>query len=283
LILAFLKEPEPRRGIAIDILPGIRRIVANNPSLMTCHGTNTYLIDTDEGFVVIDPGPDDAGHIGDVVAATKGEVCAIILTHTHSDHLGATSSLKARTGARTFAFHLPADPSFEPDILIRDGDTVAGMLAIHTPGHASDHLCLARPDGIVFSADHVMAWSSSIVSPPDGNMAAYCRSLRLMLARNDALYLPGHGPPLPDPRPYVEDLLARRIEREEEIFASLKTGPATAWDLMDRLYSKTDLWLRRAAERNVIAHLEKLQAEGLVEANGETWRTSAERRDTDRL
>lgn len=269
--MAFLTEPKPRRGAALDVLPSVRRIVANNPSLMTYHGTNTYLIEEEEGFVVIDPGPDDAGHLEDVITATKGEVSAILLSHTHSDHSGATSSLKARTGARTFGFHSPADPSFEPDVLIENGDTVAGMLAIHTPGHASDHLCFARPDGVVFSADHVMSWSSSIVSPPDGNMAAYCRSLRLMLDRDDALYLPGHGPPLPDPRRYVKDLLGRRIEREQAIFAALLSGPATAWDLMDRLYSKTDPWLRRAAERNVIAHLEKLQVEDRVEMNAERW------------
>lgn len=238
---------------------------------MTYHGTNTYLIDANRGFVVIDPGPDDDGHIDDIISATGGEVCAILLSHTHSDHLGATSSLKARTGAPTFAFHRTADPSFEPDVLIQDRDSVVGMVAIQTPGHASDHLCFARPDGVVFSADHVMSWSSSIVSPPDGNMAAYCNSLRVMLSREDKLYLPGHGPPLPHPRPYVDDLLKRRIEREEAIFAGLAGGPATAWDLMDRLYSKTDTWLRRAAERNVLAHLDKLQSEGLVEEVDERW------------
>ncbi len=269
--MAFLKEPQPLRGEAVPVMPGISRIVANNPSLMTYHGTNTYLINTNQGFVVIDPGPNDDGHLDDIMAATNGEVCAILLSHTHSDHLGATSALKARTGAPTAAFHRTADPSFEPDMPLFDGEAVAGMIAIHTPGHASDHLCFARPDGIVFSADHVMSWSSSIVSPPDGNMAAYCNSLRVMLSRDDQLYLPGHGPPLPAPRPYVEDLLQRRIEREEAIFASLASGPATAWDLMDRLYSKTDTWLRRAAERNVLAHLDKLRSEGLVEEVDDQW------------
>lgn len=274
--MAFLKEAEPRRGVALPVLPGVRRIVANNPSLMTYHGTNTYLIEADEGFVVLDPGPEDAGHLDDIVAATGGRVCAILLSHTHSDHLGATSSLKARTGAPTFAFHRVADPAFEPDVFLRDGDMVAGMQAIHTPGHASDHLCFAAPDGIVFSADHVMSWSSSIVSPPDGNMAAYCASLRLMMSRNDRLYLPGHGPPLPDPAPYVADLLNRRIEREEAIFEALSSEAWSPWDLMDRLYSKADPWLRRAAERNVLAHLEKLQAEDRVEQIDGKW--SARRR-----
>lgn len=145
------------------------------------------------------------------------------------------------------------------------------MLAIHTPGHASEHLCFAARDGIVFSADHVMSWSSSIVSPPDGNMATYCASLHLMLSRNDCLFLPGHGLPLPDPAPYVADLLNRRIEWEEAMYEALHSGPSNAWDLMDRLYSKTDPWLRRAAERNILAHLEKLQAEGRVEHFSGTW------------
>lgn len=269
--MAFLVEPEPERGSALPVLPGVQRIVANNPSLMTYHGTNTYLLTSGSKFVVIDPGPDDAGHIADILTATDGRVSSILLSHSHSDHLGATSSLKSKTGARTFAFQRPADPSFEPDVLLQHGDEIEGMRALHTPGHASDHLCFARPDGVVFSADHVMSWSSSIVSPPDGNMADYCASLRLMISRDDELYLPGHGPPLPCPRPFVEDLLYRRVQREEEIFQALADGPATAWDLMDRLYSKTDHWLRRAAERNVIAHLAKLQEEARVVKYDDHW------------
>jgi len=271
--MAFLTEPEPERGVALPVVPGISRIVANNPSLMTYHGTNTYLIKVDDGFVVLDPGPDDDGHLKDILTATQGQVSTILLSHTHSDHLGATAALKARTGAATYAFHLSADPAFAPDVLLRDGDTVAGMTVIHTPGHASDHLCFARPDGLVFSADHVMSWSSSIVSPPGGDMAAYVASLGLMLAREDRLYLPGHGPPLLDPKPYVEDLLAHRLRREKAIVRTLCDGPCTTWDLVDRLYSKTHPWLRRAAERNVVAHLLKLQAEGRVWPDGERWRT----------
>jgi glyoxylase-like metal-dependent hydrolase (beta-lactamase superfamily II) len=269
--MAFVTEPDPERGVALPVVPCISRIVANNPSLMTYHGTNTYLIEADDSFVVLDPGPDDDGHLRDILTATQGRVSAILLSHTHSDHLGATAALKARTGATTFAFHLSADPAFFPDVLLRDGDTVAGMTAIHTPGHASDHLCFARPDGLVFSADHVMSWSSSIVSPPGGDMAAYVASLRLMLARDDRLYLPGHGPPLPNPKPYVEDLLNHRVKREEDILRTLCTNPLTTWDLVDRLYSKTHPWLRRAAERNVVAHLLKLQAEGLVMNEGDCW------------
>lgn len=269
--MAFLKEAEPERGVALAVLPGVSRIVADNPSLMTYHGTNTYLIEADGGFVVLDPGPDDAGHLEDILRATGGAVSAILLSHTHSDHLGATAGLKARTGAKTYAFHLSADDAFIPDVLLRNGDSAVGMTAIHTPGHASDHLCFAFRDGILFSADHVMSWSSSIVSPPGGDMADYFRSLELVMERGDRLYLPGHGPPLPDPVPYVGELLDHRIKRENEIAAALADGPSGTWPLVDRLYSKTDPWLRRAAERNVLAHLLKLQAEGRAKLTGETW------------
>lgn len=269
--MAFLTEPKPNRGVAVPIVPGIFRIVANNPSLMTYHGTNTYLIEAANGFIVLDPGPDDDGHVKGILAATQGQVSAILLSHTHSDHLGATAPLKSHTSAPTFAFHRSADPAFAPDVLLRDGDTVAGMTSIYTPGHASDHLCFARPDGIVFSADHVMSWSSSIVSPPGGEMAAYVASLRLMLARDDRLYLPGHGPPLPNPKSYVKDLLDHRLRREESIVRTLCTSPLTSWDLVDRLYTKAHPWLRCAAERNVAAHLLKLQAEGVVQNEGECW------------
>ncbi len=269
--MAFLSESEPARGVPLAVVPGISRIVARNPSLMTYHGTNTYLIETGHGFMVLDPGPDDDGHLDDILRATGGAVSAILLSHTHSDHLGATAALKARTGAKTYAFHLSADDAFTPDILLRDGDSAVGMLAIHTPGHASDHLCFAYRGGILFSADHVMSWSSSIVSPPGGDMADYVASLRLVMARDDRLYLPGHGPPLPDPKPYVQELLDHRLKRENEIATTLAAGPLGTWDLVDRLYSKTDPWLRRAAERNVLAHLLKLKFEKRVEENGDLW------------
>ncbi|HEV2677415.1 MAG TPA: MBL fold metallo-hydrolase [Aliidongia sp.] len=269
--MAFLSEPVPERGVPLPVAPGITRIVANNPSVMTYHGTNTYLIEAEDGFVVLDPGPDDKGHLDDVLRATGGRVSAILLSHTHADHLGATAALKERTGAATHGFRVSADPEFGADLLVDDGDTVAGMTAIHTPGHASDHLCFAASDGIIFTADHVMSWSSSIVSPPGGNMIDYFSSLNLMLARDDRLLLPGHGPPLPEPRAHIQALLDHRLKREHAILAALDAGPLGTWDLVDRLYSKTDPWLRRAAERNVIAHLLKLQTEMRAEQHGEAW------------
>jgi len=269
--MTFLTEPVPERGVPIPVAPGIARIVADNPSVMTYHGTNTYLIKGRDGFVVIDPGPDDKGHLDDILRVTEGRVSAILLSHTHADHLGATAALKARTGAQTSAFRVSADPEFCADVLLDDGDAVAGMIAIHTPGHASDHLCFARPDGIVFTADHVMSWSSSVVSPPGGSMADYFHSLRRILARDDRLLLPGHGPPLPAPEAYIQALLDRRLNREQEILDALDEGPQETWGLVDLLYSKSDPWLRRAAERNVTAHLLKLQSEGRVKQKGESW------------
>jgi glyoxylase-like metal-dependent hydrolase (beta-lactamase superfamily II) len=270
--MAFLTEPTPPRGIALPVDPGIVRIVANNPGVMTYHGTNTYLIEGDDGFVVLDPGPDDLSHVADILTATRGNVSAILLSHTHKDHLGATATLKAATGAKVHAFHLSPEPAFVPDVPLRDGDTVAGMTAVHTPGHASDHLCFARPDGILFTADHIMAWSSSVVPPPDGNMAAYFESLRLVLARDDRRFLPGHGPPLDHPRKYVEALLDNRIKRENAIAAALESGPLGASDLVELLYSKPHPQLLRAAERNVTAHLLKLQTQGRVDQIGTLWR-----------
>lgn len=259
--MSFLKEPEPVRDQAQAVAPGIRRIVANNPSVMTYWGTNTYLIDGPDGVLILDPGPDDAAHVDAVLAAVAGPVVGIIMSHTHHDHLGATAAMRARTGAPVHAWHHPAQPDFTPDVALRDGDLVGPWQAIHTPGHASDHLCFAGPDGTLFSADHVMSWSSSIVSPPDGNMADYVRSLERLLARDDRLYLPGHGPPLHDPQAFTRDLLHHRMAREHAILAALGPAPQTTRDLMERLYSKVDATLKLAAERNVLAHLGKLAEE----------------------
>jgi glyoxylase-like metal-dependent hydrolase (beta-lactamase superfamily II) len=269
--MPFLTEPEPPRGQAIEALPGISRIVAANPGVMTYHGTNTWLIDGPDGVTVLDPGPDDAGHVADILRAAGGPIGLILLSHTHRDHVGAVPALKAATDAPVAAFRHSADPGFTPDLPLDDGDTVAGMVAIHTPGHAADHLSFARRDGILFSADHVMSWSSSVVSPPGGDMGAYFASLRRLLARDDRLYLPGHGPPLPDPRGLVAEMLAHRTAREEAIAGALGAEPVATHELVDALYSQVHPTLRRAAERNVIAHLLKLEGEGRARRAGERW------------
>ncbi len=273
--MAFLTEPEPRRGEATDVLPGIRRVVAGNPSVMTYWGTNTYLIDAPGGVLVLDPGPDDATHVAAVLAAVqaagRGPVVGILQSHTHHDHLGATAALKAATGAPVHGWHQPDVPDFQPDHALQDGDRVGAWQALHTPGHAADHLCFAGPGGVLFSADHVMGWSSSIVSPPGGNMRAYFSSLERLLGRDDAVYLPGHGPMLRDPQPYVREMLRHRQAREDAITAALGTVPQSATALMEALYSQVDPLLKRAAERNVIAHLHKLNEEGRARQTALGW------------
>ncbi len=263
----FLSEPEPARGIPHQVAAGIRRIVANNPSPMTYWGTNTYIIEAEDGLMVLDPGPADPAHVEALLAV--GPIVRILLSHTHHDHLGAVDALRQATGAPVHAWHTPSVPvgPFEP---VRDGDVVAGWEAVFTPGHAGDHVCFAR-DGVVFSADHVMGWSSSVVSPPDGDMAAYIDSLRRMLTRTDRLYLPGHGPAVPMPAPLVRGLLTHRLMREAAILAALGPEPKGSRALTQQLYSQVEPRLLRAAERNVLAHLQKLVAEGRASAGPDGW------------
>ena len=276
--MAFLTEPEPPRGTVLPVLPGISRIVAANPGPMTYHGTNTYLIETADGLVVLDPGPDQPAHVEAVLRAAGGKVDLILLSHFHHDHTEAAPALKAATGAPIIAFRETAIAAFQPDAMLDDNEATAGLTAIHTPGHASDHLsfALSARDGtaVLFSADHVMSWNSSVVSPPDGDMRAYFASLRRVLDRTDDVFLPGHGPALPEPRKLTRALLFHRMERERSILARLAKAPATTVALRDALYSQTHPRLRLAAERNVLSHLLKLEAEGKVTRDGELWRAA---------
>jgi glyoxylase-like metal-dependent hydrolase (beta-lactamase superfamily II) len=268
--MPFLKEPEPLRGVPLHVLPGIRRIVARNPSVMTYQGTNTYLIEAPDGLTILDPGPSDAQHVRDILAgAGEVPIRRILLTHTHSDHWGACAALAEATGLPVHAYKISAKPGFTPDIPLEDGDSVAGLKAVFTPGHAADHLSYEylSQDGqkILFSGDHVMSWSSSIVSPPDGDMLDYYRSLELLLGRDEELYLGGHGPILPEPRALVHELLSHRQHREGTILARLAEQDWAVAELSAKLYAKTDPFLKIAAQRNVLAHLLKLKTEGLVE------------------
>lgn len=275
--MSFLQEDLPDYGAARLIAAGVRRVVARNPSVMTYHGTNTYLIDGPGGTLVMDPGPDDAAHVDAIIAATDGAIDKIIVTHRHSDHVGATPALKAATRAPVFAFPASAYAGpFAPDVELADGQILEGLRCIHTPGHAADHLCFAREtDGVLFSGDHVMSWSSSIVSPPGGDMADYFGSLRVLLERDDRLLLPGHGPALAEPRPFIMGLLDHRGAREESIWLALHSGPMSSANIVGRLYHKQHPRLRAAAERNVTAHLIKLQKEGRVHAvDDDLWAAS---------
>ena len=277
--MPFLTEPEPERDTLQQIMPGISRIVAANPGPMTYFGTNTYLIETGQGLVVLDPGPEDhPEHIEAIMRHTGGQIAFILLSHAHHDHFGGVEALKERCGAPSVGFTRSIDEKFEADIKLADGDMFAGMAAIHTPGHAADHLCFAlragNGDRVLFSADHVMSWSTSVVSPPNGDMRDYFASLELLLRRDDDVYLPGHGPALRDPRALVREMLTHRMAREEAIAVKLREGPATTFTLMDMLYSQVNPRLRRAAERNVLAHLLKMEAERKVARDGEMWRAA---------
>lgn len=275
-LMAFLTEAEPKRGVPLAALPGIRRVVARNPGVMTYHGTNTWLIEAADGLTVLDPGPDDPIHVADVIeAAGDLPIRRIVLSHTHRDHLGATAALQSATGAPTWGYRKPATSLFVPDHPLDDGDEIAGLTALHTPGHASDHLAfrsvVAGIGPILFSADHVMSWSSSIVNPPDGDMKAYYASLLRLLDGDEIMYLPGHGPLLSEPRTLVRSMLDHRRRRESAILDALRTEPATVTDLAARLYAKTDPMLKIAAERNVLAHLLKLRAEVQAVEHGGIW------------
>jgi glyoxylase-like metal-dependent hydrolase (beta-lactamase superfamily II) len=267
--MSFLTEPEPPRGVPLAVLPGIARVVADNPSVMTYHGTNTYLIDGTDGLTVIDPGPDDDAHIGHILAAAGDRpIARILLTHTHSDHYGGLAKLASATGAAVYAYKQSGRKTVAAPNKLEDGDAIAGFTAVFTPGHAADHLAFeyqaAGTGKMLFSGDHVMSWSSSIVSPPDGDMVDYYNSLERLLARDEVLYLGGHGPILPDPRGLVRELLNHRQMREASILEAIKTKDWTVAELAEHLYHKTDFRLKIAAQRNVLAHLLKLEHEGKV-------------------
>ena len=255
-----------------SIAPGILRLVARNPSKMTFHGTNTYLIESEGGFLVLDPGPaTDEQHVADILAATGGKISGVVISHGHHDHVGALKALQARIEAPTYGYPVSIAPDFTPDVALRHGDRVAHLQALHTPGHASDHLCFTDGEGLVFTADHVMAWNSSVVSPPSGSMADYVSSLQMMIDRDDRFYLPGHGPALAEPRDYVIEMRRRRMAREEEILATLRGETLSVPEIAERLYAKTDPHLQSAAERNVMSHLQKLWTEGRVVEDDDGW------------
>jgi len=268
--MAFLSEPEPPRLIPTEIRPGLRRIVAPNPGPMTYHGTNTWLLDGPDGVTVIDLGPHDPAHIAAIAAS--GRVARILLTHTHPDHLAGAPALRAATGAPIHGWGTPWAADFVPDHPIAHGAQIGQLTALHTPGHASDHVCFALPGGIVFSGDHVMSWSTSIVSPPDGDMAAYMASLRLLLGLPGTLYLCGHGPALPDPLKLVRAMLLHRAGREASVAAALGDVPRTEADFLALLYGGLAPHLAGAARRTVLAHLLKLQAEGRAVRDNGGWR-----------
>jgi glyoxylase-like metal-dependent hydrolase (beta-lactamase superfamily II) len=281
----------PYYGEAVPAGPDILRVTARNPSPFTFHGTNTYVIGRDT-LAVIDPGPQDEAHYQALLEAIgRRPVSHIFVSHTHRDHSPLAARLKAATGATVVAegphraarplrgseanrLEASADREFRPDISAGDGQVIAGdgwsIRVLHTPGHAANHAAFAlEGTGIVFSADHVMAWSTSIVAPPDGAMSQYMVSLDKMLARDDKAYLPGHGGPVDQPHAFLRALKTHRLMRESAIRDRIVRGDLTIPEMVQAIYRQTDPRLHGAAGLSVLAHLEDLVARGLVVSDGE--------------
>ena len=269
--------------------PGIARVLAHNPSAFTYYGTQTYLIGTSE-LAVIDPGPDLPEHLDALEEAIAGRtVAAIMCTHTHRDHSPAARPLAERTGAAVIGcaplaletVGPRADASFDGDYaadrVLEDGEELEidgrPVRAVATPGHTSNHLCFAYGDAL-FSGDHVMGWSTTVVVPPDGDMAAYMQSLDKLRQREDRAYYPAHGPPVTNPQQYVRHLLGHRMQREKQILRLVSERPRAIPQIVEDAYPGLDPRLVTAAGGSVFAHLLDLERRGLVERQGDEWTTA---------
>ena len=283
----FVKALDFAYGRVEQVSPLIRRVIANNPSPFTFYGTGTYIVGHGE-VAVIDPGPLLDDHVAALQSAVAGErISHILVTHTHLDHSPAAAPLGAQSGAPTYGFgphgsgrpelevkvEEGADRTFTPDRILRDGQTVTGpgwtLEAVHTPGHTSNHLCYAlREERALFSGDHVMGWSTTVISPPDGDMGAYMTSLERLLARDETIYWPTHGPAITAPRTHVEALIDHRRWRTALITAALADGAREIPDLVARIYVGLPPALRPAAGRTVLAHLIHLVETGQATCQG---------------
>ena len=240
---------------------------------MTYNGTNTWLVDWSGGTAVIDPGSEDPAHLEAVLQEAGGRLSHILLTHTHRDHLAGAGTLSRMSGAPVAGYRTSAEPAFAPDIGLEDGDAIAGLVAVHTPGHAMDHLCLAHPDSILFSGDHVMGWSTSVVPPPPhGDLATFIGQLERVRDRGDRMLLSAHGPAIMAPRSLVQSLLEHRHARERSIAAILTTEPVSFETVLNRAYINLKTPLLAAARANLLSHLIKLEAEGHVVHDTDGWR-----------
>ena len=287
--IPYNRELEFEYGRVDELTPLIRRVIANNPSAFTFHGTGTFILGHGQ-VAIVDPGPDLAEHVDALLDAIRGETVGhILVTHPHNDHSPAVKAVQAATGAPSYAYgphgtrpedgasEGGADYDFAPDHVVGDGDVVTGkgwsVEAVHTPGHCSNHLCFAlREENSLLCGDHVMGWSTSIVSPPDGDMAAYMASLEKVGRHDAARYFPTHGAPIAAPKPYVSALLAPRHEREDQIMGELANGPATIAEMVPRMYADVDPKLYPAATRTVLAHLIHMVETGRVQEYGEIYR-----------
>lgn len=275
---------EPPFGMAVELSPLLRRINCNNPGPFTFKGTNTFIVGRGN-VAVIDPGPDDERHLAAILEAVRGEtVSHILITHTHMDHSPLAAKLSRATGAKIYAALSPSNPKadsglrldasvdrdFAPDVLLSDGDVVEGngwaLEAVFTPGHMPNHLafCL-REEKALLAGDHVMAWATTVVAPPEGNMGNYMASLRKLLNRDDKVYYPAHGPASAKPLALVRAILAHRKMREEAIYNRVKAGDSAIGEIVANIYADVDPGLHAAAGLSTLAHLEYLIEKGRIE------------------
>jgi glyoxylase-like metal-dependent hydrolase (beta-lactamase superfamily II) len=273
-----------------QVAPGVRAIAADNPGPFTFKGTISYIVGRDQ-VAIIDPGPDDAAHVAALLDAVRGEtVTHVFVTHTHRDHSPAAAKIKAATGAQVLAqgphrlarplhtgeirrLDASADLDFRPDIALPDGETISGrgwtLQAVTTPGHTANHMAFAfKEANLLFAGDHVMAWSTTIVAPPDGAMADYMASLHKLARRNEPLYMSGHGAPVREAPRYVQYLIRHRQAREASILHRLAKGQADIPTIVRAVYIGLDPRLVGAAALSVLAHLEELVARGAVTTEG---------------
>lgn len=279
-------------GIALAVDPLVTRILAPNPSPFTHTGTQTYLVGT-SALAVIDPGPDDPAHVQAILDAIAGRpVVAILCTHTHRDHSPAAATIRSATGAPVMGCapltrddagpraDAAFDAAYTPDRVLEDGERVAGpgwtLEAVATPGHTSNHLAFALPEAqALFSGDHVMGWSTTVVAPPDGDMAAYMASLEKLMGRDERIYFPGHGEAVENPQRFVRGLLGHRKQREGQILRLLRQEVHAVPAMVARMYAGLDPRLTGAAGGSVLAHLIDLQGRGLVQEEAGQWKSAA--------
>lgn len=285
-MLEFDKNFSPEYGEITQVSPLIRRLVAPNPSPFTFHGTGTYIVG-EKKVAIIDPGPAIASHIHELEKFLETvEISHILVTHNHVDHSPAAHPLKLVTGADIYAFDTGKqadmdnhaeegrDQHFAPDHILCDGDVIEGddwtLDVVHTPGHLSNHLCFGlREERALFSGDHVMGWSTSVVSQPDGDMKDYMASLEKLLDRDDKTYYPTHGAPIDNPKPFVKALIAHRHDRERQILDVIKAGTTQITQMVNMIYSDIPAYLHPAAASSVLSHLIHMISNGQVRCEGE--------------
>ena len=286
--LAFNRSVDVDYGVAEEVAAGVRRIVANNPSPYTFLGTNTYLVGRGQ-VVVIDPGPADEAHLKAVAKATKGErLTQILITHSHRDHCDGARALQAELGGEILGFGPTGgargagtpglgtafvDPAFVPDRTLEDGDEIKGrgftLDVLHTPGHAPDHLCFALVgQRTMFTGDHVMGWNTTVIAPPEGNMAKFLASMERLLQRHDKIFLPAHGGRIQTPQRVVKAYIMHRQWREQTILKCLDEGARTIPQIVAKIHGGLDAKLKEAAALSVLAHLEYLSERGMVATEG---------------